>query len=220
MVNICELGHKSHTILKVLTKQGEFYVYDSSKYQSNYDKYCTGRDVVSETLILEGQWEPHDSKIIKEILEKGDPDKKVIDFGCHIGWYTIMAAKLDYQVMAIDGDLENLNLLKLNAGLHNVRDKIEVYHAWVDQNFKLDGSGDIELIKIDLEGNEQYAIEAVSHLLDRTSNLYVEISPVFNGSYSALIDDLTSQGFKAFYPNKKPFDGDLSLSQINLWFKK
>lgn len=220
-MNICGLGHETHDTLKVRTRQGNMYVFDQKKYSNNAGAYCPGQDAVSENLTIEGQWESHDSKVIKKILEEGDTDNLVIDFGCHIGWYTIMAAKMGYNVLAIDGDLENLRLLEMNAKLHNVWDKIETIYTWVDRNSKpLKLDDNIELVKMDIEGNEEHALAMCRNILSQINNLYVEISPAFNDSYPDLVKQITNEGFKAYYPDNKKFDDDFSLSQINLRFSR
>lgn len=232
-MNYCQLGHEVHDVVKVPTIQGDFYVYDVEKYVNNPGFYCTGQDALSENIILEGQWEPHDTKRIKRILEKGQGRGYVIDFGCHVGWYSIMAAKLGYHVLAIDGDAENLRTLELNAEFHNVRERIITKHAWVKKGFKLEklpefdssvmmrGVEDkIQLIKVDLEGSDSYAVYGCEGLLGKTKNLYVEITPAFNSSYPDLVNYLRSKKFTPYYPDGTPFDDDYSESQINLWFKK
>lgn len=232
-MNVCQLKHDHHDVKKVDTVQGQFFVYDVEKYKNNPGFYCTGQDALSENIIIEGQWEPHDTKRIKRILERGQGRGYVIDFGCHVGWYSIMAAKLGYHVLAIDGDAENLKVLELNAEFHNVRDKIKTVHAWVDDKFKLSDlpafessimkravENKIQLIKVDLEGNDTHAMRSCDRLLARCNNLYVEITPVFNDSYPALVSYLRQKRFDVYYPDGTPFNDDYSESQINLWFKK
>lgn len=219
VVNTCGVGHKQHDRLLLDTQLGKMWAYDSEKYSNHAGYYCTGQDAISGALRMQGSWEDRDTRPISEILINGNRDNIVIDFGCHIGWYTIMAAQLGYHVIAIDGDAENLELLSMTAQLHGVSDKIKLIHDWVDQDFTL-GLPDvgIELVKVDLEGNDDYAVNSVD--LRNVKNLYVEISPAFNKRYPALVKKITSQGFKAYYPENKPFDDDFSESQINLRFSR
>lgn len=219
-MNECQLNHGLHDVLQVSTVQGTFNVFDAPKYSVHPGLYCPAQDAISDRLIVEGFWEKDDSKPIAEILERGDRSKLVIDFGSHIGWYTIMAAKLGYDVLAIDADAENLRLLTANAELHGVEDNITIQHAWVDDDFALDVNRDVELVKIDLEGNDAQAVAACWPFIGRVQNLYVEISPVFNGGYPQLVDRLTSAGFQAFWTDGRPFDDDYSLTQFNLRFSR
>lgn len=220
-MNECDLNHGIHDTLQVQTVQGPFIVFDAPQYSVHPGSYCSGQDAVSDRLIVEGFWEREDSKPIAEILERGDRSRLVIDFGSHIGWYSIMAARLGYQVRAIDADIENLRLLKATAELQGLDHLITPVHAWVDENFAcIYGHVEVELVKIDLEGSDHHAVNAFWPSLDRVRNLYVEISPVFNDGYPALVDRLTSAGFQAFWTDGRPFDNDYSLGQFNLRFSR
>ena len=222
VVNVCQLNHGKHDIKIAETSLGEMWVYDVEKYNMHSGYYCTGQDAVSGSLIAQGSWEDIDTKVIKKILFDGSRQNTVIDFGCHIGWYSLMAAQMGYQVISIDGDEENLELLQKNADRLGVGAYITPVHAWVDENLKqIEYLGkNIELIKIDLEGKDPEAIRVVEKILPYTKNLYVEISPVFNDRYPEMVNYLIEQGFKAFYPDNTPFDDDYSLSQINLRFSR
>jgi SAM-dependent methyltransferase len=219
VVNICGVGHVKHDRLLVDTALGKMWIYDDTKYSDHAGFYCTGQDAISGALRMQGSWEDRDTIPIRQILEKGNRYNIVVDFGCHIGWYTIMAAQLGYNVIAIDGDAENLELLRLTAKLHGVEDKITTIHDWVDADFSLTlPYKPIELVKVDLEGNDAMAVNSID--LNSVNNLYVEISPAFNDGYPELVDKITDYGFKAFYPEGQPFDNDFSESQINLRFSK
>lgn len=219
-MNECDLNHGTHDVLQVPTVQGTFNVFDAPKYAVHPGFYCPGQDAISDRLIVEGFWEKDDSKPIAEILELGDRSRLVIDFGSHIGWYTIMAAKLGYDVLAIDADAENLRLLAANAELRGMQDRITIRHAWVNGSFTLDVDRDVELVKIDLEGNDSLAVDACWPFIDRVENLYVEISPVFNAGYPALVQKLRDAGFTAYWTDGRLFDDDYSLTQFNLRFSR
>jgi hypothetical protein len=220
----CELGHETHDTIEVPTIQGLFTVFDTSPYMDRPGWYCPGQDTVSQNIGIHGEWEPTDSAVIRRILEAGDRSRRVIDFGAHCGWYTIMAAKLGYDVLAIDGDRENIRLLRANIAAHDVAAKVRVVNVWVDEDFFIDTVHDtlrdVELVKIDLESHERHAVNAIWPCIDRVHNLYVEISPVFRPDYPALVDRLCGAGFRAFWPDDRPFDGDYSLGQFNLRFSR
>jgi hypothetical protein len=197
-----------------------FTVYDSARYMGNPGFYCPGQDVVSDRLQVEGMWEPHDTPVIERILRAGDRSRRVIDFGAHLGWYSVMAAKLGYGVVAIDGDSENLRLLRTNLATHGLR--ACVIWGWVNEHFTYDPDprSEFELVKIDIESHERHAVNAIWPCIDRVHNLYVEISPAFRDDYPALVDRLVGAGFQAFWPDDRPFDGDYSLGQFNLRFSR
>jgi hypothetical protein len=75
-------------------------VFDTAQYMDKPGWYCPGQDTVSQNIGIHGQWEPTDSAVIGKILADGDKRHLVIDFGAHVGWYTVMAAKAGYRVIA------------------------------------------------------------------------------------------------------------------------
>jgi hypothetical protein len=227
IVHICQAGHKEHDRIKVKTALGEMTVFDWDKYK-DFKGYCTGQDDISRTLINTGVWEPIESSTIGEVLKQGDRSNLFLDFGCHIGWYTLMAAGLGYRVHSYDGDRENLELLKLNL-VNNVKGfDVNYQQVWFDAKTDQDlltksipYNATIELVKIDIEGNEQYVIPLLKPWLENglIKNLFIEISPVFNDSYPALINKLLSYGYK-IYDNGNEFDMNFDFPQKNLLFKK
>jgi SAM-dependent methyltransferase len=219
-VNLCQLGHETHEVIEVPTLQGMFQVFDTARYMDNFGFYCPGQDALSQNLGIEGQWEVHDTRPISHILDKGERSRTVIDFGCHIGWYTIMAATKGYRVLAIDGDPENLRLLAANAALRGLADKITIIPAWVDETFTLPAC-DVELVKIDIESHDRHAVAACLPFIDRIQNMYVEISPTFRPDYpEKVVAPLLEAGFHAYWPDDRPFDHDYTLTQFNLRFSR
>lgn len=223
-MNKCEAGHKKHDRIVVKTDLGLMMIYDFEKYKDQAGIYCTGQDDISRTLKNEGTWGRQESEMIQELLKKGDKEKVVFDFGCHIGWYSIMAAQLGYTVVAIDGDPENVELLAENALMHGVGDKILISTKWIDKDIKVievdPKASKIELLKIDLEGNEQYAILMMENYLrlHQIQNIFMEVTPVFNNSYPALVRKIVDYGYHVF-KDGKPFDFNYDFSQENLLFK-
>lgn len=217
----CELGHETHATIQVDTVQGPFTVFDTALYMDRPGWYCPGQDTVSQNIGIHGVWEPTDSAVIGKILAEGDRERWVIDFGAHVGWYTIMAAKLGYDVLAIDGDAENVRLLRANVDSHRLHHKVATRFAWVNETFALPNVDcDIEFVKIDLESHDRHAVNACWPFIDRIHNMYIEISPVFRPDYPELVDRLTGAGFKAFWPDGREFDDDYSLDQFNLRFSR
>lgn len=216
----CQLGHATHDVVEVSTVQGRFKCFDVPKYASDVAGWCPGRYNVSDRLMVEGHWEPHDSVAIEAILRAGDRSRLVIDFGANIGWYTIMAAKLGYDVWAIEGDLETLDVLRQNTALYRVEHLVEATHRWVSGTSLFNTPREVELVKIDLEGMDRFAVEGCWRFIDRIANFYVEISPCWRDDYPALVDKLRGAGFSAFWPDNRPFDDDYSFGQFNLRFSR
>lgn len=223
--NNCQAGHKKHDTLKVETEIGPMYVYDWDKYK-DVAGYCTGKDDVSRTLKNIGVWEISDTQLVREILEDGDKKNWVWDFGCHIGWFTILAMEAGYKVFALDGDKENIDTLKRNISLnyssHNYKPELRYFWIAGGKGMFTDLPGEeIELCKIDIEGNETYAISMIAHWLHarRIKNLLIEVSPIFNTSYPEMYSTLTSFGYNAF-KDGQPFNGDFNFHQANIFFKR
>ena len=224
-MNVCQVGHKSHETLDIETEIGPMRVYDSNKYK-NIRGYCTGKDDVSGALKQTGRWEPFETTIVSNILTGSDTEKYVLDFGSHIGWYSIVAAKKGYRVLAIDGDRENLKTLEYNATVNQVGHKIMMVPLWVDERLSsvddlklLPPDTKIKLMKVDIEGNEQYAVRMVEEMLNnkKIENLLLEISPIFNKSYPKLIDKLINYGY-GVYKDGNIWNGNLDFDQANLLF--
>lgn len=224
-MNKCEAGHKKHDRILVDTELGKMWVYDWEKYKDQPGLYCTGQDDISRTLSNVGTWGQGETQMIRGLLQAGNRKNNVIDFGCHIGWYTILAGQLGYSVAAIDGNEENLKLLKLNAEIYGL-ENIDYNHIWVNEHSAMakyeyieHGNKDIELLKIDLEGNEQHAIRIMEHLLEqkKIKNIFMEVTPVFNDSYPALVQKIVDYGYNVF-KDGKPFDFKYDFSQENLLF--
>lgn len=220
-MNTCQSGHKEHDTILVETKIGPMMVYNWEKYK-DVPNYCTGKDDISRTLINGEVWEKPDTEIAERVLKVGNKSNLVWDFGSHIGWYSIMAAKLGYRVFAIDGDAENLERLKTNAELNNVADKIDTALLWVDENTEksIPGDATVELCKIDIEGNEVNAINMIDDWIKagRVKNILMEVSPIFNESYMPLVERLKQAGYKPFRDGN-PFDNEWNFTQANFLFK-
>lgn len=207
----CRAGHNTHDVLTVPTELGNMQIYDFEKYMG-FDGYCSGQDDISRTLKLYGVWEPSESGEIRTVLEAGDRSKFIFDIGAHIGWYSKMASSLGYMVKSFESDSENIRLLMTNAP------DVDINNVWIDEKTQpLDEIFDIELMKIDIEGNEIYAIYMLRKSLEAGSikNIYIEISPTFNDSYPSLISYLEGLGYIAF-ENGEPFNHDYNFPQTNL----
>ena len=218
-MNVCEAGHRKHIRTQTSTAQGPFWVWDWDTY-SGYRGYCTGQDDVSRTLLLYGKWEEQEGDRMRAILRPGDV---FLDFGAHIGWFSIMAANRGAVVHAYEGDAENLDLLRINARLHNVASQVTAHALWVGEGTKTEDlhlpSGPIRLVKIDLEGNEQYAVGALLPALDRIEHIAMEVSPCFNDSYPDIVAVLEAHGFQTWRQGR-PFDGCWKFHQDNFEFRR
>lgn len=70
---------------------------------------------ISQELILSGKWEEYETYLFKKHVKSGDI---VLDIGAHIGYYTLIAAKIvgnRGRVYAFEPDPKNFQLLKKNT---------------------------------------------------------------------------------------------------------
>jgi FkbM family methyltransferase len=89
-------------------------------HKMKIDKWDT---VVSQELIVSGKWEAYETELFKKHIKPGDI---VVDIGAHIGYYTLIAARLvgdNGKVYAFEPDPKNFQILEKNVaqnGYHNV----------------------------------------------------------------------------------------------------
>lgn len=194
----CEAGHEWHELITaayVVTPEvsGRMTVFDPFKYAGTAG-YCPGDDCVSRTIAFHKQWEPIETAMVLDILNRYEG--AVIDFGTQVGWYTMIATKLNRDVLAIEGVSEHMTITRANSK----PDYLWQAHHWVTDTTPVldaDGAPPIALVKMDLEGSERHAVRCISALLDAdlVANILMEVSPVFNDSYPQIVGDLLYRGF-------------------------
>jgi len=225
-MNTCQAGHERHDRKIVPCHAGDLSfdmsVYDYDKYKG-FAGYCTGQDDISNTLSLYGIWEPAETSCVLEILQNAREESLVLDFGTHIGWFSILAALHGHVAWGYEGDQENILTLEDNARMNGVEDLVSVQHKWIDGSLgTLSITHGIELMKCDLEGNDRFAVETCSFMFETQSINYalIEISPCFNDTYPDMVNYILSCGYEAFYADadKRPWDNDFSEPQFNLLF--
>lgn len=215
MSNLCQAGHSTHDKVEVNSVLGNMWVYHYDKYK-DFNGYCTGQDDISRTIVNTRMWEPDITEVATQILKFGNRDNVFVDIGSHIGWFSRLAENQGYKVMAYDGDSDNIESLNQNT-LYTKANLI-----WFEEGTQIKNKIDtgIELMKIDIEGAEQYAIKAFEQYLGKTKNILMEVSPVFNDSYPALIQKLVEIGFTPYEIDGSLFNFDYSFAQTNLLFKR
>lgn len=232
-MNVCAAGHDRHNRKQVGCRADylnlTMNIYDTSDYMG-FAGYCTGQDDISQTLERTGVWEPVETEAVMSLLRYGRKEGMVLDFGTHIGWYTIIAGLMGYKVRGFEGDAENIELLEQNARNNGVEDKVDVALAWIDKDYPpLDYIGHVTLMKCDLEGNDQWAVAVCKQLFERGQIDFalIEISPCFNDSYPKMVNWIKAQGYKAYFVEPQPkgaamreFDDNYDFNQINLLFSR
>jgi len=199
----CRVGHNRHDwIYGTMVPpwpMSNMRIYSWRQYGGQHldwwQDYCPAQDVVSQAIDLNGTWERHESLLYLDILKHGLPDPgKVIDFGCHLGWYSTIADRLGYDVTAIDVNAENALLARLNAPTATV------HLGVVDEHAEILPAEKIRCVKIDLEGAEQWAVRMIEPSLEYRlcDFILMEVSPVFNTGYPALVDRIQSYGYDVY----------------------
>lgn len=217
MTSPCEFGHKDHLKKVVNTEIGPMLVYDWEEYKDLPSGQCAGRDDVSRTLANQGWWERAETNLIKSILENGNKDNLILDVGANVGYYSKMAQNYGYNVIAYDFIEESLEIVKNNAN------KAKTIQIWFDNGSSVTTGlekFEVELLKVDIEGNDQFAIKYFEPILPKVKNIVIEVSPVFNDSYPKLIEKIKSSGFEILELDGTPFNFDYNFSQRDLWCRR
>lgn len=197
----CDIGHSKHDWLMIPVKapgyQGHMMGFYAEHYRDTVG-YCPGDDDVSRTLDLYGIWEPIETSVFLDALERCPGI--VIDFGSQIGWYSMLATHRGHDVLAVEPLWEHAELTRINSQ-RNPGKLTQTQHWMGNHSPTLDAEGcpPISIVKIDIEGAERHALRCIKNLLDAdlVANLLVEISPTFNDSYPAIVLDLLNRGYKA-----------------------
>lgn len=91
-------------------------------------------EVVSQELIQSGKWEEYETELFIKNIKKGDI---VLDIGAHIGYYTLLAARLvgnKGKVYAFEPDPKNFKLLKKNVKENSYENVVLVNKAVSDRD--------------------------------------------------------------------------------------
>lgn len=214
-VHECEAGHPRHERMVVGVTMpvdvDKIICFDGFHY-SDTPGYCPGDDDVSRTLSLYGRWEAEESVAFSRVLARSH-GTAVIDFGSHVGWYTVLALVSGFDVLAIEGIREHEELTLANARTIGMDHHLHQAHHWVGPGtpyLPAENAPLIACVKIDLEGNEEDAVRSLFELLlaGRIDNILLEVSPIFNDSYPALLRRLMDHhGFSAATVSPwRPFD--------------
>jgi len=218
----CRAGHDAHETQIVFPDRRYFAgrnigftTYDWAQYLDKYDCYCTGQDVISRQIDVDGAWERNESQLFADVCA-GDRPGIVVDYGCQIGWYSTIAAAHQRFVIAVDVSPENLRLATLNMRAAGWDHWLAV-NGWVDESaLPVDADVHIRAAKLDIEGAEIHAVRQLAQPLaaGHVDYLFIEISPVFNDTYRALIAALVAWDYVPFRVPEKDQLRSLALQTL------
>lgn len=255
----CQAGHKRHQTKRLtidtegpaaipdwpadpawLAHRFEMAVYDRDRYAEE-TVVCTGNDTISHTLQVYGKWEAWESLAVTQTL-RFRPDRRgwVVDIGCQLGWYTLLAAEAGHPVIAVDANPENLRMVAKNCKLNGWATQLTTVLSWVGADTPQVPRGErVRFFKADIEGLEAEAVRAFEPSFSAGDVDYalLELTPAFNDTWRAAHDMLVDGGMAAFQiPNKgddvdeyaadpygvtlsRPFDPDQpTFHQLNVLF--
>lgn len=204
----CHIGHKEHDriLATIQATDTPIYIYDFDRYLDKSEEYCTGQDIISESIGRWGVWELPETQLISSILDNKSDSNIFLDFGSQIGYYSLIAAAKGYEVHAFDASAENLELLNQSASFNHF-ENISSNLVWLDKDIKpQEIDNNIHLVKVDVEGFEQYVYELLKPMFKKQRINYAifEISPVFNDSYPKLVRDIVNCGYFVYEIFKQP----------------
>lgn len=223
----CEAGHGFHDTLHIdIHLLGEHHgLKDAPKFDKflsnaaisfsvfNWKRfkdtkgYCPADDEVSHSIYAHGVWEAWETLLFLQVLSTGDRNNLVLDFGSNIGWYSVLAGVMGYRVDAFDADHQINDLFRINMEQNRLI-RYKLHESIIDdKSSKLAAYGDkeVEFMKVDIEGSEEYAYKMAKQLYKDKKVRYAifEISPCFNDSYFELVPEIIAQGYTAYrIPNK------------------
>lgn len=198
----CE-QHESHdTLTEQIDYNGQQYsmvIYNWAKYLDPTSHFwCPANDVISENIRTVGFWEIYETALIDQILDLPSDSKNFIDLGSQLGWYSLRAADKGYNVYAVEADSNTAALLKSSAELNGF--KILVDNKTIDKDSKKERAISTKLFKVDIEGQEEHALRVYDDSFRQGLVEYAvfEISPIFNDSYTKILEKLELYGYNGY----------------------
>lgn len=205
----------ANTIITNIKLLGQSLFWDTppipDKYSCEFDLliYDKTEDSTSIGIKEYKMWEGWETVLALQILKRGSKGQSVIDFGSHIGWYSIMSAINGYRVYCYDESDERIQMLNESARLNHCNKNVFCIHTFVNENSKwfIGDITDVRLFKSDLEGNDIYAVKMYKHLFEEWKIDYamIEISPCFNSSYPEMVEYIAGLGYDVYDIPDKTF---------------
>lgn len=123
-------------------------------YPQQHDIY------ISAALTSQGVWEPQITKLYQLALKRF-PQATVIDVGANIGYYSLLAAAMGHQVIAVEPSQENVKRLRRGIQMNRALDKVYLLqnalartHRNVSLSVNANNQGGIKVLE-DRDGDQQ-----------------------------------------------------------------
>ena len=182
-------------------------------------EFPQGFDYVAQDIERYGIWEKRTTDFLKEHLKK---DMLFLDVGAQAGYYTLLASQLGAKVYAFEPSTPNREILKKNieangfkdvrvfdVALSDKRGNEKLYKGNTPGEHSLLGQGEYEdvvaerydslgletpdIIKLDIEGAEIFALKGMKNVLETKKPLIIILEDWHNKTTDWLIDNY---GFK------------------------
>jgi hypothetical protein len=178
---------------------------------SSIDADPADGELVSNAIRDLGVWEVVESITMMSAFAGAPEGTRFIDFGCHVGWFSLLALSFGIETIAIDGDPRMLELLsrsRIENGFKMAPAKggLHLRHAVIDENWKgLQTKADNLIVKMDIEGAELHAYAKMAQYFAerKVSHCLMEVSPCFEDYYPKLVGEIIDHGYEAFVMPEK-----------------
>jgi hypothetical protein len=154
-----------------------------------------------------GVWEPWETMFLSSAFAAAASDTLFVDLGAHVGWFCALASAWGLNWHAVEFNRNMVRYLRRMAKRTGLG---YVDNCWVDQYWALAGQPRPMIVKMDLEGNERFAVAGMFRWFKtrQVTHCLMEVSPVFNDSYPHLVWSLIDAGYEAWVMPEKTLDGE------------
>jgi precorrin-6B methylase 2 len=122
------------------------------------------------------------------------PGDTVVDLGAHVGTFSVLAARLGADVIAVEADASRVPALEANLRRNGVSATVIQGRIGPSGPITLDELEQIDLLKVDIEGDEFPLFAAGPGWLDRVRRIAMEVHPR-EGNVDDLVETLRARGF-------------------------
>jgi len=166
-------------------------------------------DFISRFLMQSQTWEPDRLRLMQEVLDR-DPRLQLIDLGCNLGVFTLTAAAMGRQVIALDANVENVKRLRKSLLINNLEKQARiVYNAISDHHHSIQ----MGIVSDNIGGSIAIPVNSKAKVADiyKTNSVQVptitmdDLVPVVTFSRCMIKMDLEGFEFFALFRSKDFF---------------